>query len=576
MQLENEENKDNFDKLELSLNSRIEILEKENLTMRDHSIKLVEKCARYKDDKRFYRLKEKENKEIIKKLEIDNVKLQKEINFLKRKEDILENKNIQAQKELEKSKRGTIKGSFINVPGEMRLKIDNYGTHSGKLLRPSVTERVFKNSVHTMKDDIMEKVNFLDFSTDSNRSNRSNKSNKSNLNLNSLENLKDGEVNNKLEDDVIRKESIMSNDSKISLTSKPFKDMFTPIKNTNSNKVHIAKEKEKSDNVYKKRICKNNTLSRKKNDSNLITLKDAEETYNLGIENNHNRERSYQSYQAFTEYNMKPCLLERIDEIYKDDLFLESYLSSSQFNDLLDNLDKNKEKTKNNKNDLFINIQFSNDNPSKESKNNEQKFFDRGNLSSFPTPIHLKHKNFSEYANRLDKLEKLDTEKGQQETLTSELQSSFNQNTVNFNNIKAKNAKYVLKENNTTTNASTIITASEIKRVYNIILFKVVSEIRITFQANYPDSAFFDKMIDYCKMNSSVPDYYVLLNKSRLFKKALDLKVEFFNYGRFIISEIEEITKTMGIKNNNKSMMKTQTKVTKKNDCAAYFTQKFI
>lgn len=576
MQIENEENKDIFDKQELSLNSRIEILEKENLTMRDHSIKLVEKCARYKDDKRFYRLKEKENKEIIKKLEIDNLKLQKEINFLKRKEDILENKNIQAQKELEKSKRGTLKGSFINFPGEMRLKIDNYGTNfqSGKFLRPSATERVFKNSVHTMKDDIIEKVNLLDFSSDSNRSYKSNKSNKSDLNF--LENIK--EIDNKEEDNVFRKESIMSNESKTSLTSKPFKDMFTPIKNTYSNKVHVAKEKEKSDNVYKKRICKkNNTLSRKKNDSHLITLKDTEDTYNLGLENNHNRERSYQSYQAFTEYNMKPCLLERIDEIYKDDLFLESYLSSSQFNDLLDNLDKNKERAKNNKNDLLINIQFSNENPSKESKNNEQKFFDRGNLSSYNTPIHLRHNNFSEYANKLDKLEKLDTEKGQQETLTSELQSSFNQNTLNFNNIKVKNAKYVMKENNTTTNASTIITASEIKRVYNIILFKVVSEIRITLHASYPDSGFFDKMIDYCKMNSSAPDYFVLLNKSRLFKKAQDLKVEFFNYGRFIISEIDEITKTMGIKNNNnKSMLRTQTKVNKKNDCAAYFTQKFI
>ena len=161
------------------------------------------------------------------------------------------------------------------------------------------------------------------------------------------------------------------------------------------------------------------------------------------------------------------------------------------------------------------------------------------------------------------------------ETITSEQLSASNLlSVVN----KLNSFKREPKELINTTYCSTIISQSEIKRLTNLIKFKVKNIDSFSILNTYTDQAFFDRLVDYCKHNSNKSEFFVLLNKNRAYRKALELNIEFHQFGMFILNEIEEITKQIGIKSNNKSTVNfIKSNNSKKTfDNASYYTQKFI
>lgn len=94
---------------------------------------------------------------------------------------------------------------------------------------------------------------------------------------------------------------------------------------------------------------------------------------------------------------------------------------------------------------------------------------------------------------------------------------------------------------------NTIISPSDLRLIESNAYLRIQKEFQFTLNSIYSDSSFFYRLVDYCKANSIFADYFVLLNKKKSYEKAVKNNVEFCLYGKYIISEVENIINSLGI-----------------------------
>lgn len=114
-------------------------------------------------------------------------------------------------------------------------------------------------------------------------------------------------------------------------------------------------------------------------------------------------------------------------------------------------------------------------------------------------------------------------------------------------NLITNSSKGILKNKYPINDDNTIISPSDLKLIESNAYLRINKEIQFTLLSSYSDSCFFFRLVDYCKANSIFTDYFVLLNKKKTYEKALKNNVEFCLYGKFIISEVENIINSLGI-----------------------------
>lgn len=101
---------------------------------------------------------------------------------------------------------------------------------------------------------------------------------------------------------------------------------------------------------------------------------------------------------------------------------------------------------------------------------------------------------------------------------------------------------------------------------YNSNLSLKISSFELCFLSNKSEIIFFYKIFDYCRIVSTIPDYFILLNKDRLYRKAVENRIPFYKYIDYIFDELKLQISRMNIDLNEKTIKdKVKTTVTSTN-----------
>ena len=121
-------------------------------------------------------------------------------------------------------------------------------------------------------------------------------------------------------------------------------------------------------------------------------------------------------------------------------------------------------------------------------------------------------------------------------------ENSYDKNQLMFNLNHLK--KHNIQDNNN--NISTNYTLVENKyKIHNILKHCKTNNFEILNTCS--DQIFFYRLYDYCKLNYLKPDYFILLNKNRAYKKCKYLSIPFNKYGEFIYREIDNVLKEINV-----------------------------